>query len=182
MNKITNKTVTFNSIGKVFMKKIFKIKSIIYIIFSLYFCYFALVQGGARAQGATLIQANTNNVCTNLKTTIRNKLNGANQLDWQMTLTDVNGNILGYGSFNNNTIDIDVYNDQHREFYLYFFTNNGPINFTNGITGFRVNYFVSNSERKIVITHRLQGRTPLHLNDCIISMRELFTGYALNIH
>ncbi len=171
----------FNSIGKVFMQKVFKMKSIIYIILSLCFCYFALVQGTARAQGSTLIQANTNNVCVNLKTTIRNKLNTSQQ-DWQMTLTDDNGNILGYGSLNGNAINIDVYNDQHREFYLYFFTNNGPINFTDGVTGFRVNYFVSNYERKIVITHRLKGKTPLHLNDCIISMRELFTGYDLRIH
>ncbi len=159
------------------MQKVFKIKST-FIIFSLCFCYFGLAQELSLTQEFTLVQVS--DVCTSLKTTIRNKL--TSKPNWQMTLTDENSNILGYGTLGSEGIDINVYNNGHREFYIFFFTNSGPIHFADGSTGFRANHFVSNYESRIVITHRLKGNSLLHLNDCNISLRDLFTGYRVSIY
>ncbi len=177
MNKKNKATV--NSIGKIFMQNISKMKLIIYIIFSLCCFYLTLIQGFTLAQEFTLVQVN--DVCTNLKATIRNKLDSPRNINWQMTLTDENSNILGYGSSNSEVIEIDVYDNSSREFYIFFFTDNGPIHFSDGSTGFRANHFVSNYERKIVITHRLEGNTLLHLNDCNISLKNLFASYRVSI-
>lgn len=118
------------------------------------------------------------NVCLELSLAIQNKLSSTT--NWQMTLADKHNNILGYGASSYTTIDITLY-EKESEFYLFFFTNEGPLNFGENV-GFRANYFVDNNGDNIVITHRIKENGLKHLNACNIPLKQLFTNYTVNIH
>ena len=112
--------------------------------------------------------------------------------DWQISLNDSNGNVQGLGTMTPSGLELELFNANARELYLYYFTDEKAITIANS-SGLRISliqrdsaqgasstYATDSSGRGIIINATIgEDREALPINDCILPFEQVFPNYSI---
>jgi len=129
-------------------------------------------------------------VCRVLANQIINNLE--NYDDWQISLNDDNGNVQGLGTMTPFGLELELFNQNAKELYLYYFTDEKAITIANS-SGLRISliqrdsaqgasstYATDASGRGIIINATIgKDREAVPINDCILPFEDVFPNYSI---
>ena len=129
-------------------------------------------------------------VCNALANQIINNLE--QYPDWQISLNDSNGNVQGLGTMTPSGLELELFNPNARELYLYYFTDEKAITIANS-SGLRISliqrdsaqgasstYATDSNGRGIIINAVIgEDREARPINDCILPFEDVFQNYSI---
>ncbi len=112
--------------------------------------------------------------------------------DWQISLNDSNGNVQGLGTMTPSGLELELFNPNARELYLYYFTDEKAITIANS-SGLRISliqrdntqgasstYATDSNGRGIIINAVIgEDREARPINDCILPFEDVFQNYSI---
>lgn len=120
-------------------------------------------------------------VCDALATQIKSNL--ADYPDWQISLNDDYGNVQGLGEMGPNGLELQLFNSNATELYLYYFTDEEAITIANS-SGLRISLFERDGSgadsRGIIINATIgKNREAQPINECILPFEKVFPNYVI---
>lgn len=126
-------------------------------------------------------------VCNALAVQIVDNL--ANYPDWQISLNDANGNVQGLGEMGSDGLELQLFNPNAKELYLFYFTDEKAITIANS-SGLRISLFEKDNgvatsstgtdSRGIIINATIgENREASPINECILPFEQVFPNYVI---